>query len=132
MDIHTWSLSIEIQYYILFGLFSLIIFNLRINQNLKLIKILLLLLLPYLFYYLYLLILNIFLITFRYQQDYGNLCWVHFYILFILKKYPFNKIFIIFLFILSALNFLTLDYKLIIVCTLLFTFLILLYSEKFN
>ena len=33
--LHTWSLSIEIQYYILFGLFSLIIFNLKKKSKCK-------------------------------------------------------------------------------------------------
>lgn len=131
--LHTWSLSIEIQYYILFGLFSLIIFNLKKNQNvnIKLTKNIIT----------FITIISFLLFVFtdiKYISDYYSLparlwefmlgsflCFVYFE-----KKYAFNKIFIIFLIFLSALNFLTLDYKLIIVITLLLTFLILLHSKE--
>ena len=131
--LHTWSLSIEIQYYILFGIFSLIIFKFKKNQNinLKLTKNIIT----------FITIMSFLLFVFtdiKYISDYYSLparLWEFMlgsflYFIYFEKKYAFNKIFIIFLVFLSLLNFLILDYKLIIVFTLLFTFLILLYSKE--
>ena len=131
--IHTWSLSIEIQYYVLFGLISLIFFKLKKNQklNINLIKKIII----------FISIISFLLFTFteiRLISDYYSLparLWEFMlgsllYFTYREKRYGFNVVFLLFIILLSFLNFLILDYKLIIVFTLLFISLILLYSEE--
>lgn len=131
--IHTWSLSIELQFYFLFGLIAFILFKLKKNDILK----------PN---FKKSLLVSLFLISFflfvftdiKFISDYYSLpgrIWEFIlgsilYFFHQKKKINFDRIFILFIFILSLLNIFHLDYKFIVIVTLLSIFLILLYSKE--
>ncbi len=130
--IHTWSLSIEIQFYILTALISSFFFLKKFNIKIYV---------KFFFYIISIISFLLFIFTdIKYISDYYSLpgrLWEFssgscLYFLKKEKKINFNISINSFLIILIFLNFFSLNYKLIITFSIISIFFILLFSDIFN
>ena len=130
--IHTWSLSVEIQFYILVALISSFFFSKRFNIKIYA---------KYFFFIISIISFLLFIFTdIKYISDYYSLpgrLWEFslgscLYFLKKEKKLNFNIGINSFLIILIFLNFFSLNYKLIITFSIISIFFILVFSDIFN
>ena len=133
--IHTWSLSVEIQYYFLIGLFFYVHFKLfRLNSNFII--------------YFKIFIITLFIISFlvfvlpekKFVSDYYSLparlwefalCSIA-YLFPFKKKFNFNYLLIFFLVSISCASYLSLNFKFDILIAVFFSYIMIVFSENNN